>query len=338
LYAATCLRVHSMMLSERTLRLSLRMRKTSLRCPRIDEAEILANYRDRPTRNRPRLPRLLDAMTLTTSAHGLGDAVILGDLPRAGHQNDRKMTVFAPSEHFQTIMSFNPFYVAGLTPFCVFADRLYHAFDLGNGHLIQRLRRAYGLPIEDKPRGSVEVEGRVTQPRVVIHFEAGAHAEWQRAHVHPEARQLSAASKVEIERFIARRTDFEFVEIGTCPSGIAGAISQRGMPLADSIRLLASAEYFIGIMSGPLHLAAALGLRLICITNFPRADLICLPTLKDVDQIESEWFYPQSVIMHQEGEGRFVTRLTAENLQRAFDGEVYPYWSDRYLSLVHETL
>jgi Glycosyltransferase family 9 (heptosyltransferase) len=277
-------------------------------------------------------------MTLATSAHGLGDAVILSDLPRAGHQQDRKMTVFAPSEHFQTVMSFNPFYAPGLLPFCAFADLLYHAFDLGNGHLIQRLRRAYGLPVEDKPRGSIEVPGRVARRRVVLHFEAGTHAEWQRRHVHPDARKLSAKSTEEIERFIARCPDIDFVEIGAQPSGIVGVVSRTGLPLADSIRLLARAEYFIGIMSGPMHLAAALGLRLICITNFPRAEQICLPTLKDIDQIESEWFYPQSVILHQDGEGRFVARLTADNLQRAFDGELYPYWSDRYLSLVHEAL
>jgi hypothetical protein len=310
----------------------------SVRRPRVDEVEILAHYRDRPARIRPRLPRPLDAMTLATSAHGLGDTVILSDLPRAGHQQDRKMSVFAPSEYFQTVMSFNPFYTSGLMPFCAFADLLYHAFDLGNGHLIQRLRRAYGLPIEDKPRGSIEVPKRVTRQRAVLHFEAGGHADWQRRHVHPRARKLSAASTAEIERFIARRPDLEFVEIGVRPSRIAGAVSRTGLPLADSIRMLAGAEYFIGIMSGPMHLAAALGLRLICITNFPRADLICLPTLKDIDQIESEWFYPQSVILHQEGEGRFVARLTADNLQLAFEGELYPYWSDRYLSLVHELL
>jgi hypothetical protein len=309
-----------------------------VRCPWVDEVEILAHYRDRPPRIRPRLPRPLDAMTLATSAHGLGDTVILSDLPRAGRRQDRRVSVFAPSEYFQTVMSFNPFYTPGLMPFCAFADLLYHAFDLGNGHLIQRLRRAYGLPIEDKPHGSIEVPGRVTHRRTVLHFEAGGHAEWQRRYVHPRARKLSAASTAEIERFIARRPDLEFVEIGARPSGIAGAVSRTGLPLADSIRLLASAEYFIGIMSGPMHLAAALGLRLICITNFPRADLICLPTLKDIDQIESEWFYPQSVILHQEDEGRFVARLTANNLQRAFEGELYPYWSDRYLSLVHEPL
>jgi hypothetical protein len=89
---------------------------------------------------------------------------------------------------------------------------------------------------------------------------------------------------------------------------------------------------------GPLHVAAALNVNIICITNFPPAEMICLPALKDIDQVESEWFYPQSVILHQDGEGPFVKQLSLENLQRALDGDLYPYWSDRYLPLIKEQL
>jgi hypothetical protein len=109
-----------------------------------------------------------------------------------------------------------------------------------------------------------------------------------------------------------------------------------GLSLAETIQLLSSAEYFIGIMSGPIHLAAALDIKLICVTNFPPPELICLPCLKDIDQVESEWFYPQSVILHQDDDGKFVKRLTTENLHRALDGDIYPYWSDRYLELIQD--
>jgi len=81
-----------------------------------------------------------------------------------------------------------------------------------------------------------------------------------------------------------------------------------------------------------------LNIKLICITNFPPPELICLPTLKDIDQVESEWFYPQSVILHQDGDGTFVKQISAENLQRALDGDLYPYWSNRYLPLIEEQI
>ncbi len=266
----------------------------------------------------------------------MGDAVILSDLPRAGHQNDRSMSVFSPSEHFQTIMSFNPYYEPRLTPFSAIADVLYHSFDLGNGHLIQRLRRAYGLPIDLQPQGCIEVAGRTTLPRIVLHFEAGAHAEWQRRHIRPDARILSDTSKEAIEALISARPDYEFVEIGKKSGGIKGAVDCTGRALSQTIELISSAEYFIGIMSGPIHLAAALNVKLICITNFPPAELICLPCLKDIDQVESEWFYPQGVILHQDSEGPFVKMVSVENLQRALEGDLYPYWSKRYLALIEE--
>ena len=275
-------------------------------------------------------------MTLSTSAFGMGDAVILTDLPRAGHQNARMMSVFSPSEHFQTIMNFNPYYTKRLTPFSAFADVLYHSFNLGNGHLIQRLRRAYGLPLDIRPRGCLEVSGRIQQQRIVLHFEAGRHAEWQRQHIRSDARALSPAGKAAIQGLIAERREFEFVEIGKQPCGIDGVVDGTGLSLAETIQLLSSAEYFIGIMSGPIHLAAALDIKLICVTNFPPPELICLPCLKDIDQVESEWFYPQSVILHQDDDGKFVKRLTTENLHRALDGDIYPYWSDRYLELIQD--
>ena len=301
---------------------------------RIDEQDILTHYAQRQSRAKPNLPTVLDSMTLSTSAFGIGDAVILSDLPRAGHQNARVTSVFSPCEHFQTIMSFNPYYTKLLTPFSAFADVLYHSFNLGNGHLIQRLRRAYGLPIDLRPRGCIEVPVRVTQRRIVLHFEAGSHAEWQRQHIRSDARALSSLGKEAIEALIAERPEFEFVEIGKKPCGINGAVDCTGLLLRETIELLASAEYFIGIMSGPIHLAAALDIKLICVTNFPPPELICLPCLKDIDQVESEWFYPQSVILHQDGDGQFVKQLTTETLHRAVDGDIYPYWSDRYLELI----
>ena len=279
---------------------------------RIDESEIIAHFAQRDARGKPRLPMTLDGMTLTTSAFGIGDAVVLSDLPRAGHQNERVMSIFSPSQYFQTIVSFNPYYKPRLTPFCAIADVLYHSFDLGNGHVIQRLRRAYGLPVDLQPRGCIEVPERKTLSRIALHFEAGSHAEWQRRHIRPDARILSSPSKAAIEALIAARLDFEFVEVGKRSCGIKGAVDCTGLSLSETIEVLSSAKYFIGIMSGPMHLAAALNLKLICITNFPSPALICLPTLKDIDQVESEWFYPQSVILHQDGEGRFISQVSAE--------------------------
>jgi hypothetical protein len=126
--------------------------------------------------------------------------------------------------------------------------------------------------------------------------------------------------------------------VGTRPLGLRGVDDRTGAPLAATIELMASCEYFVGIISGPMHLAAALDLKIVGIINFPEPDRIYLPVLKDIALVESAWFYPQSVLLHQDGEGELVPRFSLDNLERAFGGEIYPYWSDRYLSLIDERL
>ncbi len=138
-----------------------------------------------------------------------------------------------------------------------------------------------------------------------------------------------------IQRFVHAHPEYEFFEIGTRRSGLDGLADATGLALPETIALMASCGYFIGIISGPLHVAAALGLRLITIINFPDPRCVVLPTLKDVGVIESEWLYPQSVVLHQEGVGGTVSAFGVDSLDAAVAGELYPYWSDAYLPLIH---
>jgi len=91
-------------------------------------------------------------------------------------------------------------------------------------------------------------------------------------------------------------------------------------------------------MSGPLHVATAMGCKCIVLVNFPAPDQIILPTLKPVDIVEMDWFYPQHVHLHQEGDGPLVKKVTHENLTKAIQGEIYPFWSDEWLGLINQTL
>lgn len=264
---------------------------------------------------------------------------MLTDLPRAAAAREELITVFSTSQFFKTLMRFNPHYREGITPFCIAADVLVDQYDLGNGHYIQRLRRAYGYEVEDKPRGCLTATGaQRASRRVALHFEAGAHSDWQRQHIHPQARLLSTETKAVIQQFISAHGDWDFIQVGRSSLEWEGVRDLTDIPLAQTIHELAQCEYFLGIMSGPLHIAAALEVKIVTIVNFPPAELIYLPTLVDVGQVEAEWFYPQAVLLHQEGEGKLVPKISLRNLERAFHGEIYPYWSDNYLSLVHEPL
>jgi hypothetical protein len=211
-------------------------------------------------------------------------------------------------------------------------------YDAGNGHFIQRLHRAIGLQPPLKPQGRLVVPGEKVRGRVALHFEPGRHSEWQRMHVHPRAREIYPETAAELQTFIDTHQDLEFMEVGGRPSGLVrGIVNNTGTVLEDTMRLLQSCEWFIGIMSGPMHLATALDCKCVVIVNFPDPSQIVLPTLKDTDLVESEWLYPQHVHLHQEGEGPQVKQFSRRNLELAFEGKLYPYWSDRYLHLIQNT-
>lgn len=272
--------------------------------------------------------------TLTNVAQGLGDCVMLTDILRF-----EGTSAYSNSKHFGPLMEFNPHYKYRInSPFLVDAPMLVRAFDCGGGHFLQRIRRAYKCPVDLKPKGLIVCD--VQKPKremVVMHFDPGVHAQWQQQHIHPRARVLYSESRKIIETIIKERPDLDFVTIGNDPM-IAGARHVKTDTTQDAIRLIAGASWFVGIMSGPMHVATALGLRCIVIINFPDARKIYLPTILDIQQVEAEWFYPQNVHLHQDNDSRLVPKLSEYTLRAAFDGDVYPYWSDEYLSLVEEKI
>ena len=113
------------------------------------------------------------------------------------------------------------------------------------------------------------------------------------------------------------------------------------MPTPDEhslIDFIGSCSWFIGIMSGPLHLATALQLKCVVIVNFPSAQKIFMPCLRVTGLVESEWMYPQHVHLHQEDSGPLVPAISAYALQQAFNGEVYPFLKTDFCFLIHEPL
>jgi hypothetical protein len=307
---------------------------------RVDPNLILDYYRWVEGVKRPALATLDPSkFTLSNTPQGLGDCVVLSPLPEYGQRHGVPTSIFSPSTFFRPLTQFIPAFKDNTRPFWVMAAELNGTYDLGNGHFIQRLLRAFGIPPMDIPKGSIHVpNAQVVPGRCVMHFEAGGHANWQKVALHPRARQLYPESKQILEQFIARHKEMDFWELGWNPMGIEGSREFGRRNLEDMIEFMATAEFFIGIISGPMHVATALGLKVINIINFPEPQKIYLPTLKNIAQVESEWFAPQNVLLHQEGEGPLVPRYSLNNLERALNGEIYPYWTTDYVHLIHEKL
>ncbi|SRR5216683_2390087 len=280
---------------------------------------------------------------LSTITVGLGDTMMLTDIPRAAAQQGKSIGSFSVSQHFRPLMAFNPFWKEPEPRdqmLLVNAPSLVRYHECGNGHYLQRLRRAFGLEVDDVPRGAIKWEGQRHKDRVILHFDPGQHVNWQRKTIHPRARMLYPETRGELEKFIAGNHGLDFISVGNAPDGrpLHGSRHLPTRTISDLVNLIGSASWFIGIMSGPMHIATAMSLKCIVIVNFPAAWEWFLPTLRVTDQLESEWAYPESVYLHQEGEGPLCRKATADNLRAAFGGDVWPHWKTEHCALIHEKL
>lgn len=302
--------------------------------PNSEEDHILDFYREQDEVPKIPVPHEFRFKNLTNTPKGIGDTMLL--TPFA---NTRR--VFSTAESFPTLMYFNSQYQDWIPRDLICADRLQKRYAMGGGHLIQRLHRVFGLEPPLKPKGNLEVKGvdRVKNRVAINLLPGGPHVEWQRRYIHPRAREIYDETAKGLQEFIRSHGGYQWCEIGSRRSNwVNEAQDHTGIGLFETIRFMATCEYYVGVISGPMHIAAALDLKCIVIINFPDANRIFLPTLKDIPQVESEWLLPQAVHLHQESDGPLVKQFSTDNLARAFNGEVYPYWDDRFLPLIHEKL
>lgn len=303
-------------------------------------------YRKLPSFNlRPLPPMVVSEMIATLTARGLGDCLMLTDLPYAACKEQRTAHVWTTAPHFLDVMKFHPTTKFENTdqgvvnPFLVDILRLNECYDLGNGHQLQRLRRAWRLKIDHHPQPAMKRTREVVKNRVILHFEPSVrNVEWQRQFWHPRMREVYPENLKTLEKFIRSRQDLEFIEVGSNPKGLKGSTYVTCDTIKELIELVQTADWFIGIMSGPIHLAASYGVRSIVIVNYPKAERIVLPCLKWTGTPEEEWMYPQNVHLHQEGDTPLCPRFSLSSLKAAFSGDVYPFWSSDWLSMIDETL
>lgn len=306
---------------------------------RVDPSDLLVRHYSK-LRTMPKQPLRedLSSRVLTNNPLGLGDTVVITQLPAVAYGQGKTRLIHSDSPHFAPLVKFHRHYTPAPNRPRISADFLNARYDLGNGHFTQRLQRAFGLRPADRPQGHIACDQLLVPRRVGLHFDPGIHSLWQKNHVHPRARELYPESRKIIAEFARNHPNWSFVQFGGRRTDIDGVEDAVGLPLEQTILKLATCEYFIGIVSGPMHVATALGVKCIVILNFPKAAEIMLPTLKRTGCIESEWLYPQNVHLHQDDEAPLVRRFSLKNLERAVQGELYPFWTDRYLPLIWERI
>jgi hypothetical protein len=294
---------------------------------RVGVDDVVRFYADHPGSSKPKLGRTFDpeTHTLTNTPTGMGDSIMMTDLPRAAALSRRQGSSYLSSPHFRDLIQFNPYYRDRHCPVWVSLSQVQMEYDLGPGHNFQKVRRLFNLPVDPRPSGCVIVPGgTVKRNRVSLHFEPGVHAISQRAHIHPRAREVYPENLDIVRAFIKRHPELEFFEVGGCV--LQNDVPNLShLPLPSVIHEMASCSLHIGIISGPYHLANALGVRTIVVINFPEPSMFMLPCMKNVDAVESEWLYPQSHVLHQDTDSPHWPRFTLKTLEMAYQGETYPY-------------
>lgn len=185
-------------------------------------------------------------------------------------------------------------------------------WDTGNGHAIQRLHRLVGLPAPIKPKGFARQTKPTIQGRIAFSLEVAS----------PTAMSLppiSEESKATVRHALGRLDDV--VELG---------------PLsAKQLDVLSECEYYVGIASGWMDYAAAMNKRSIILITISDPDLVVLPIIRNVVDPPMARLYPQNIHLHEDGAGGLVGGINKQDITRALDGRLYPYWSDAWLNLVN---
>ena len=274
--------------------------------------------------------------TLTMTPQGMGDCVCLMDLERAASLAGKTAHVWSAAYPFSVVRHFNPYHRDGQTPMWISLTAAEASYDIGPGHNIQKARRIFGLPVDTVPSGCLNAGVHKDPRRVSLHFEAGVHAQTQRRTVHPRAREIYPKTFEALSCFIKAHPELRFIEVGSSPSLRELVPNICGVSLEETVRTMATCSLHIGITSGPYHLATALGLRTILIINFPDPWELMMPMIKNIDTIEGEWCYPQSHILHQDHDSAHWPLATADNFERAYHKEIYPYDNPQeFLDLVN---
>lgn len=187
----------------------------------------------------------------------------------------------------------------------------------GGGHCTQRIQRALGLEPSIKPSGKIKRLSAFHKNRVFVHL--ATHTDWKRQ----IPNTLDDRVKSDIFKFFNQNLEYNPFYFN------------NNLELDVLTEIMESCEFFLGIDSGPMHLAAALELKSIIVINSP-SNSIMLPKIRECEIPNSEWLYPQNIHLNTLAENPLVPNFSLDNLRKAFRGEIYPYWSDEYLSLYFE--
>lgn len=186
--------------------------------------------------------------------------------------------------------------------------------DWGGGHCIQRIQKSLGIEVKIKPKGYInyDISKRITN-KVFVHLKN--NTDWKR----------NIPNSLDNEHFN------KVIEFFNKHKEYKPYYFNNNLEINELISTMETCEFFLGIDSGPMHLAAAMDIKSIVIINDPQM-CIYLPKIKECELPNAEWLYPQNVHLNRSGETDLIPKLSEDNIFNAINGHIYPYWSEEYLN------
>jgi len=248
-------------------------------------------------------PSFVHLNNIDNSPTGLGDAVILTSL-----LPDKNIK--AGFKDFETLASYADYNFTNQSSYFNIDAFDWNLFNWGGGHCTQRLQKAFLGKCDLVPKPKLKIKSAPIKNKIGFHFESYKRKETA----------LSKEMQVEILDFFLQNN----FSIYDCSCALN---------LNELLNNLATCEFFVGIDSGPMHLAAALDIKSIIILSYPSSKDIYLPRLADVSIPNSEWLYPQNVHLSVDYQNELVKNFSISNLKKALEGNLYPYFSYKFLDI-----
>lgn len=272
----------------------------------VEEVEtILKKFYNQQTTIKNKYQELPEHVSIYNPSIGLGDSIVLTCVTPYKKINN-KILEGVNLDYFDSSNLTSEF------DLCI--ENLYE-YDLDGGHCTQRIQKFLGLEPSLKPKGNLKYdETKKEKNKIFVHLKNGT--DWKRK----IPNSLNDKEVEMIKEFFSKNEKYQ------------PYYYDNDLNINDLISVMETCEYFLGIDSGPMHLAAALDLKSVVIINDPNC-FIYLPRIKECELPNSEWLYPQNVHLNRSGVTELVPKLNEKNILFALNGEIYPYWSEQYLTL-----
>lgn len=273
--------------------------------------QILNDFYNKNKIEKPKTEDFLKYNNITNSASGLGDAVILNNLSES-------KCIHSAFAAFDELQKFNDRYKKESSGLFLNIDSSgYNNYDWQGGHCIQRLEKAFLGKSSSVPKPYISKSYNPIKNKVLLHLKGKTSS---------------------LEESL-QKTIFEF--LNNCKYEV---VFWDDNSLTNSIELMSTCEYFVGINSGPMHIAAGLGVKSVIILNRKDSNNIYLPKIAEADIPESEWLYPQNIHLSIYNDNELIEMFSLANLKRALNGKLYPYFSieddfnfDKEINIINES-